>query len=97
MEKTDVNKIGMFGLLTVIAVATTGVATMSSFIVSAEAAPDRCFSGVVNGFPVSSCSHSKEEAQTLKEQCRDAKKTGGMEKCSSSQTTFGESGNWQKK
>jgi len=39
MQKPDVNKIGMFGLLTAIAVATTGVATMSSFIVSADAQP----------------------------------------------------------
>ena len=39
MQKPDVNKIGMFGLLTAIAVAATGVATMSSFIVSADAQP----------------------------------------------------------
>jgi hypothetical protein len=67
---------------------------------SAEATSDRCVSIQEDEFSTeTSCAFgpdSKEIARGDKEQCKDLKQQGVIEKCSSSQTGFGENCNWYK-
>jgi hypothetical protein len=56
---------------------------------SASADPDRCTSEIQFGLSGMACGLTKEQQQQNREACRELQDLGLMDKCSSSQTEFG--------
>ncbi len=87
-----------FILTAVVLVTSTFAIGMTSIpFQTAEADPNRCTSRVEEGVTFRVCSttsatNTKELHDQLKDECKTEKKLGTVEKCSSSQTAFGEFG-----
>jgi hypothetical protein len=84
-------------------ILTAAVLVTSAFVISitsvhfqtAVADADRCTSRIIEGEPFRVCSttsatNSKELHKQLSDECKTEKELGTVEKCSSSQTAFGE-------
>jgi hypothetical protein len=84
-------------------ILTVAVLVTSAFVISITSVPfqsasadaDRCTSRIEDGVPFRFCSttsatNTKELHKQLKDECKTEKELGTVEKCSSSQTAFGE-------